>query len=190
MGQLLMINSRKRRKAKAKTKTKRRSSGLMVKARSALGSVRRRYRRNPIGGSTVSTAMTQFKAGAIGAAGALAVDVVFAKLPLPANLKTGALKPVMQGLVGIAIGMAVAKFGKNKKLGSELAQGAVTVSLYNAGRAMLAPTLGLSGYDDSGVLGYDDQGMLGFQDLGWYSPAQVSNPYPMSDTSGFDEMDD
>jgi hypothetical protein len=192
MAQLLMVNPRKRRKAKAKTSTRRRRSygGLLARAKSAISRSRRRYRRNPIGGIG-GTAMTQFKDGAIGAVGALAVDVIFAKLPIPANLKTGVLKPITQGLIGVGVGMAVAKFVKNRALGHKLAQGAVTISLYNAGKAMVGPSLGLSGYDDSGMLGYDDSGMLGYSELngmGWVSPAQVSQPYESMD--GFDDFTD
>lgn len=192
MAQLLMVNPRKRRKA-SKTKSRRKSSGggLLARAKSAISRSRRRYRRNPIGG-VGATAMTQFKDGAIGAVGALAVDVIFAKLPLPANLKTGVLKPITQGLIGVGVGMAVAKFGKNRALGHKLAQGAVTISLYNAGKAMVGPSLGLSGYDDSGLLGYDDSGLLGYSELntgmGWVSPAPVSEPYDSMD--GFDDFTD
>lgn len=189
MAQLLMVNPRERRKA-SKTKSRRRSSGgLLARAKSAVSRVRRRYRRNPIGGMG-NTAMTQFKDGAIGAAGALAVDVIFSKLPLPANLKTGAVGSIVQGFVGVGLGMAVAKFGKNRALGHKLAQGAVTISLYNAGKRMVGPALGLAGVDD-GMLGFDDQGMLGYSELdtgmGWYSPAPVSEPYNSVD--GFDDFD-
>lgn len=189
MAQLLMVNPRRRKAKRAVAKTKRRSGGLMARASSTLSRVRRKYRRNPI---SAKGAMTQFQDGAIGAAGALAVDIVMSKLPLPDNLKTGLAAPVVQGFVGIGVGMAIAKFGKNRRLGQQMAQGAVTVSLYNAGRKMLAPSLGLAGYDDSGMLGYDDSGMLGYSDLGWYSPAQTSEPYyGGSDAmNGFDDFED
>lgn len=166
MAQLMLVNPRKRRKAR---KTKARSSPV----RALSTSVRRRfkrYRRNPI----KTTGMMQtFQGGAIGAAGALAVDVAMTKLPLPANLTTGTLAPITKGMVGIGLGMLVAKVGKNKKLGEQLAAGAVTVALYNAGKQMIGPSLGLSGWDD-GLLGWDD-GLLGYDDdLGYYNAAPTS----------------
>lgn len=178
MAQLMLVNPAKRRR---KSPAKKRRTGIVTRAKSTVSTglkkIRRSYRRNPIDKSAV---FDQFKDGAIGAAGALAVDVAMAKLPIPASLKTGQMKPIIQGLVGIGIGMAVSKFGKNKSLGRQLAGGAVTVSLYNAGRQMLAPTLGLSlsgddtmlaytdmGEYDSSLFGYDN-GLLGDDEMGAY----------------------
>ncbi len=162
MAQLMLVNPRKRKSRK--TPAKRRKTSVAGRAVSAVkrrvGSLRKRYRRNPIGG-TANNAMATFKEGAVGAAGALAVDVLMQKLPIPANLRTGTMAPIVKGLVGIGVGMAVAKFGKNKQLGKQLAQGAVTVSLYAAGREMLKKPLGLSGADDD-YMGAD------FDDLGYY----------------------
>jgi hypothetical protein len=167
MAELMLVNPRRRRKGrKAKAKTGRRS--LVARAssgvRTKLRSIRRRYRSNPIGGRA-SSALDQFKTGAIGAAGALAVDIAIQRLPLPDSLKTGQLAPIVKGFIGIGIGMAVAKFGKNRELGKKLAQGAVTVSLYNAGKEMLKGPLGLS---DDGLLGFSDSGLLDgdFDDYG------------------------
>lgn len=178
MAELMLVNPRKRRKSR-KTTSKRRSvaSRAVATVRASARRIGRRYRRNPIAsrGGAAGNAMEQFKAGAIGAAGALAVDVAMQKLPIPANLKTGTAAPIVKGLVGIGIGMLVAKVGKNKALGHKLAQGAVTVSLYNAGHEMLKGPLGLNGYDDmSGDfddLSYygldgDDDDDLGAYDLG------------------------
>lgn len=178
MAQLMLVNPKKRRKSRT-AKKPRKSISVASRTHAAISKATKRikrYRRNPIPKTNV---LGQFKDGAIGAAGALAVDVAMAKLPIPAEYKTGNLAPVVKGLVGIGIGMAVSKFGKNKRLGEQLAGGAVTVSLYNAGRQMLAPTLGLAGYDDSGMLGYDDQGMLGWEnnDMGWINPAQTFPDY-------------
>lgn len=177
MAELMLVNPRKRRKSKSKTRARktlvaRASSGVRTKLRS----IRRKYRSNPIGGK-VNGALDQFKTGAIGAAGALAVDIAMQKLPIPDNLKTGQLAPIVKGLVGIGIGMAVSKFGKNRELGKKLAQGAVTVSLYAAGREMLKVPLGLS---DDGLLGLGaDDGLLGddydqFDGMGTYDDGMGS----------------
>lgn len=176
MAELMLVNPRKRRKSGAKKRrTVSRRKSLVSASAGKIRSLRKRFRRNPIGGGA-NSAIEQFKTGAIGAAGALAVDVVMQKLPLPDNLKTGQLAPVVKGLVGIGVGMLVAKFGKNRDLGKKLAQGAVTVSLYGAGKELLRVPLGLSG--DDGLLGYDDglldgdfDDSLGAYDLGAYDSA-------------------
>ena len=168
MAQLMLVNPRTRKKVK---KNKRRSG--MVARVSALASRTRskvrRYRRNPIGGAT-SNATTQLKNAAIGAAGALAVDVVMSKLPLPANLSSGMGRTAAQGLVSIGLGMAVAKFGKNKRLGVQLAEGGLTIALHGVMKGALSKSMpSLAGYDDQllgndGLLGYDD-GLLGYDDM-------------------------
>ena len=108
MAELLLVNPRKRRKAKKTAKRRSPRRSLVAASSRAVKSIRRRFRRNPIGGSVANNAMEQFKTGAIGAAGALAVDVAMQKLPIPANLKTGTLAPIVKGLVGVGIGMLVA----------------------------------------------------------------------------------
>lgn len=176
MAELMLVNPKKRTRRKSRrrmgfSRVKRRSPSRSIATRKV-----RRYRRNPIKKSMI---MDTVKTGAIGAAGALATDVAFAKLPLPANLKSGTMGAVTKGLVGVGLGMAVAKFGKQRALGRDLANGAVTVALYNAGKSAIGPSLGLSGMDD-GLLGYDES-LLGYFDdedmvddgMGYYSPAEV-----------------
>lgn len=124
--------------------------------------------------------MKNVQKGAIGAAGALAVDVAMQRLPIPDNLKSGAMAPAVKGLVGIGLGMAVAKLGKNKQLGEQLADGAITVALYNAGREMIGPQIGLSAYDD-GLLGTDFD-----DDLGYYSAAPT---YDGGDMGYYEDSD-
>lgn len=181
MAQLMLVNPRKRRKSRKSPAKKSVARRAVARVSSAVKSIRKRYRRNPINmGGTANKAITQFKEGAIGAAGALAVDVAMQKLPIPANLKTGTAAPIVKGLVGIGIGMAVAKFGKNKQLGQAMAQGAVTVSLYTAGREMLKKPLGLAGtYDD---LGND------FDDLGYYEMGELLGPDEDNGISGDDDF--
>ncbi len=195
MAQMLLVNPRKRAKRKTAKRKSTSTAVARVKSRVSTGlrSIRRKYRRNPIQKTDI---FGQFKDGAIGAAGALAVDIAMAKLPIPDNLKTGQMKPIVQGLVGIGIGMAVSKFGKNKSLGKQLAGGAVTVSLYNAGRQMLAAPLGLAGYDDQGMLGYQDSGLLGSSNewdsddfsMGFINPAPSFPDYDSDLGQNFDNF--
>lgn len=87
--------------------------------------------------------------------------------------------------MGIGLGMLVSKIGKNKKLGEQLAGGAVTVALYNAGKQMIGPSLGLSGYDD-GLLGWDD-GLLGYYNAAPTSGGDMAD-YEMGEIYTTDDM--
>lgn len=142
MGTLLAVSNPRKRKTTRRRPTARRPI--------------RRRRRNPLPRAEI---IDTVKKGAIGAAGALAVDVAMAKLPIPDNLKTGTMAPAVRGLVGVAIGMLVSKFGKAKRLGVQLADGAVTVAMYGTGKNLVGPSLGLTPEPVSGELfglGYQD----------------------------------
>lgn len=171
MAELMLVNPRRRRKSKASAPKRRRRHSLASRAKSTavstFRSLRRRYRRNPLPKS--SDIVNDFKNGAIGAAGALLVDVAMQKLPIPANLKTGQMAPIVKGLVGIGVGIAVAKFGKNRVLGKQLANGAVTVALYNQGKQMIGPALGLNGWEDGPLMGWDEGTLLSGGDFGAYA---------------------
>ena len=185
MASLMLVNPRKRRKARktvAKRKApRRRALSVSTTTRKSI----RRYRRNPIRGGGV---VKQFTDGAIGAAGALGVDVLMSKLPIPAQLTSNPLMAsVTKGMIGVGMGMAVSKIARNKKLGEQLAGGAVTIALYNAGRGMIGPSLGLAGSDD-GLLGWND-GLLGMHDfnddLGYLSPVPVSQSWDSDDYDSY-----
>lgn len=160
MAKLMMVNPRKRRT------TRRRKAATPVRRRRRTTSRRkspaRRYRRNPIARKT--GVMTQVQNAAIGAAGAIGVDFAFAKLPIPANLKTGMLAPATKGAVSLGLGMVVSKVMKNKKLGTQIAEGGITVALHDLMKQQIGGAIGLSGVDDT-LLGFDDT-LLGMEDLG------------------------
>lgn len=113
---------------------------------------------------------------AIGAAGALAFDVAYAYLPIPANLKSGALAPVIKiGAVGL-IGAAVSHFAPQKQLGVIHASvtAAITVIAYGWLKGRLqaaAPQLRLGELvDDDECLAFHQSGVFipGAQDLSEY----------------------
>ena len=186
MAELMLVNPRKRRKSpKRKTVARRKSPTKRRRKNPIAKSPARRRRRNPVAGTKV---MDQIINAATGAAGALAVDVAMARLPIPANLiATPMMRSASQGAVSLAIGMLVSNFGKKRKLGRQLAEGGLTVALHGMGKATIGPAIGLSGIDDS-LLGYEDSllGVSRFEDmngdLGWYGAAPVS--------PGFDSYDD
>lgn len=166
MAQLLLSNPRKRRRKSTKARRKSPSRRLAISRSTTV----KRYRRNPVRRLRASGIVDQFIGGAVGAGGALAVDFAMTKLPIPDNMRTGPMGAVVKGLVGVGLGMAVSKFGRQKKLGEQMAAGAVTVSLYEFGKTQFnLGGEGLLGYGDNGLLGYTD-----FNDnLGWNSPAPV-----------------
>jgi len=171
MAQLLLTNPAKRRSRKRPGKSvakARRRTSIARRARGAVATRVKRYRRNP--SPRVGNLIETFKEGAIGAVGAVATEIVLSKLPIPENLKSGPMGIAVKAAGSIAIGMIVAKVGKNKKLGSTLAQGGVTVALHDTIRNAVKGPMGLSGMYDAGLLGND------FDDLEYWSPSQSFAP--------------
>lgn len=172
----MLINPRKRRAKRkaspAKRRVKRRTAVTRTvvqsnpikrrraSRRTSLKSVsRRRVRRNPIGLGGIVGTLTD---AAIGAGGAVAVNFVFDKLPLPLSMKTGMAGTAAKAALAIAIGT----FGK-KVLGNtagKMAAGALTVIAYDVIRGFLPPPAIMStagmGYIASGQnAGYIGNGM-------------------------------
>jgi hypothetical protein len=168
MAQLMLINPRKRRATKRKAattkrRTKRktavtvRSNPTPVRRRRTLKTVAkrsRRIRRNPIGMGGVMGMLTD---AAIGGVGAVGVNFLFDKLPVPVNYKTG----VMGAAAKAAVAVAVGTFGK-KLLGntaSKMAAGALTVIAYDLARNLMpAPAIVLPAANVNGM-GYIGSGM-------------------------------
>ena len=160
MAELMLINPRKRRRHKAKKsmrKNPRKRRTMTALQRKYFGkrkhkrvasvakkshkrryavtaSKRRKYRRNPghglgkfsVQGFTKNTLMPS----AIGAAGALGLDILFGFLPLPDNLKTGPMRSVVRIAGAVALGV-VASMVVKKETAANIAAGAVTVTLYD-----------------------------------------------------------
>lgn len=189
MASLMLVNPRKRKASKKRRKNPIAKRASHHARKPIAHKKHRRYRRNPIESSGI---VSQVKSASIGAAGALAVDVILAKVGknLPLSMQSGAALNLAQGVISLGIGIAVAKLGKNKKLGMELANGGLTVALYNAARTTIGKSVGLAddllGYDMSGaepnLLGVDDymgdydeqNDMAGDDDEAWLSPAPLS----------------
>lgn len=168
MAELMLINPRKRRRAKRKMtakqrryfgkrpKAKRRRRTAVVAApkrrRTYMSNPRRRkkYRSNPIGGFRPMSFVNQtLMPAAIGGAGALGLDILLGALPLPAMLKTPAMRPIVRiaGAVGIGI---LAGMVTNKRLGEQVGAGALTVVLYDTIKGFAKttfPTLNLGDID-------------------------------------------
>lgn len=150
MSSLMLLNPKKR-KRKGKSKKRR-----VTKSRRK---VSRRYKRNPLNTGGI---VKQVTGAVIPAAGAIGLDVVYGYLPIPDRFKNGALRHVVKGAAAIGLGMLVSQFAK-KQLGNDIAQGALTVIMYNAGRDLAGrfmPNLNLGIYDDDDDLGYYSAGYV------------------------------
>lgn len=187
MAHMLLVNS-KGRKRRASKKKRTRAISVYKKARKS-GKRRRAFRRNPIGGmgrGLMGKVVATTTDSAIGAGGALLTAVVASKLPLPDALKGPIATPLVNGALGIGLGMLVATLG-GKRLGEQVAAGAVTVTIYETLKGAMGKQLGLSGYGD--LLAYDE--MSGYGDLLAYDEmGAYQNPAPTwSNDSGVGAYD-
>lgn len=175
MSQLMIINPR-RRKRRAAKKTRARSHKRRARVVTMSINPRRKHRRaarrisgrskrmhhNPVfkRRSRRAGRATTFKGfmtgtlvpSAIGAGGALGLDLVMGFVPLPAVLSTGMLRPVTR-LAGAALIGWVASMVASRQTAANVTAGAVTVVLYDTFKGFLktaVPTLPLSDYPNIG----------------------------------------
>lgn len=130
----------------------------------AVRRVRRRVRRNPLP-SMGGLMKTLIQPAAAAAVGALALDIAFGYLPIPANLKTGPLNLLTKTAGAVALSMIAGKV-VNKAAGQQMGIGALTVVLHDAAKAFIAqsmPALKMDGigYYSAGypVGGYEGMGV-------------------------------
>lgn len=136
------------------------------------GSRRRRYRRNPIGLPSLGSITSQLTAAGIGAAGAMAVNFGLSFLPLPDALKTGYARHGVRLASALVLNMLAKKFLGNKPWINQATAGALTVIVYDIGKAAIstaAPEVAarLGEYEDVSLSGDLDG------DEGFYDPASV-----------------
>jgi hypothetical protein len=171
-GQLLLINPRKRRskakraapkRAKRRTHHRRHAAPVVManpaprRRRSRLHAVksrikhaRRKYKRNPSARFSSNLIMGMAKTAAIGAAGAVVVDVAFgyAQSMLPTNMQTpvdatGSLNPLyFLAKGGLAVALGVLGHKATKHAG-QMAEGSLTVSAYQILRSMVPASVNL-----------------------------------------------
>ena len=177
MAQLMLINPARRPSKRQKSRTGRKASPAQLRAlakarraRAGLSSNpaprrrrramratshvtrRRRARRNPIGMGGI---MGMLGGAVWGAGGALAVNYAYNMLPLPASMKTGMMATVSQLGLAVAAGILLKPvLGRNA---GKMAEGAMTVTAFQALQAMLPMSAG--GTSVAG-LGYMSPGMV------------------------------
>ena len=188
--EILLVNPRRRRKAVAKRRAPvRRRKAPTVRRRKAARNpsarrVRRRVRRNPI---ALKGLMPQLQTAAGGALGGLGLSIALGYLPIPANLKAGALGYVTKGALAFGLGMLAKNFTR-AGTAARLTEGALTVVMYEAmkdGVQRFAPQVPLGMYMNDPSLGYYGSGWNPEEDadgMGVYLPNFSSVP----DASMFD----
>lgn len=158
MEELLIVNPRRRRRSrKARARSgKRRSAAQRAATRRMIaanrarrgGSIsfaanprrrRRSYRRNPaallgnFGKINSQQPMRIIQNAAIGAVGAIVLNTVLSRLPLPAMLVTGRTRYLTQGITALGLGMLAARFKLvGGQMAAQAAEGALTVTIADA----------------------------------------------------------
>jgi hypothetical protein len=97
----------------------------------------RRFRRNPSGLTGGSFGKLLIPAAGVGA-GAVASELFMGYLPIPPTLKMGVMRHVTKAGVGLALGWAVAKVLRQKRLGGYIAAGAVVIGVHDAIKEFIA----------------------------------------------------
>lgn len=215
MPQAVLINPRKRnRKGRfVKTGTRKRTTSKKTtrknptRRRKSSRRRTRRTRRNPIGFDLNKFIKSSLVPSGIGAGGALALDVLIAKIPatmMTPETKAGPMKPLIKGVGAVALGMLANQF-TSKRNAEQITAGALTVAMYDAAKSFLMtqfPTLQLSEYDAPMIdineqypeLGYTSAGHLidGYDDpLGAYLDDNSMDGYdePLSEyIDGYDDV--
>lgn len=193
--EILLVNPRRRRRRKTVAKrrapvrrrktarVRRRAVARNPAPRRAMRRVRRRVRRNPVG--PLKGLMPQLQTAAGGALGGLTLSIALGYLPIPANLKAGALGYVTKGALAFGLGMLAKNFTR-ASTAARLTEGALTVVMYEAmkdGVQRFAPQIPLGMYISDPALGYYGSGWNpGDENLGIYLPNFSSVP----DASVFD----
>jgi hypothetical protein len=122
---------------------------------------------------------------AVGAAGAIGVDIVLGYLGpnLPAALQTGIAVPLTRIAGAVGLGMAAATVTGKRAIGEQVMAGAITVVLYNYAKNMVKaqfPSLPLSGMGEY-VSGFGYAGpALAYPDMSRGMGMYVANQPRMS----------
>lgn len=104
--------------------------------------------------------------------GAVGTELLMGVLPIPANFKTGVMRHVTKGAIGVAAGLFLGKVLKMKRLGNFFALGAVAIATHDAIKEMIAsrmPSVQLGQYTRS-----FPSPVAGGHRLGYMSPAGVT----------------
>lgn len=149
------VAANKEGKTMAKKKTARavaKPATRRVKRSPARRTTAKTYRRNPLPARSRAKGLVHesLKPALIGALGALAIDVVVAKLPLPESLKVGVIRYPVRAAGAIGLAMLAEKMGMRHDMAVSLARGGLTVVGYDAIKSVMRnqfPALSLEAYE-------------------------------------------
>jgi len=135
---------------------------------------RRSYRRNPSrrGGMGGGGFAKMFLPAAGIGLGAIGSEIIMGYLPIPANFKTGVMRHVTKGVVGVAAGFLIGKVLRQKRLGNFIALGAVVIAVHDGVKEFIAakmPAVHLGQYR-----GPIHGSLASFGGMGYTSPAQIA----------------
>lgn len=150
----LVAFNKKRRAAAAKTAAKPATKKARTYTVSNATSKPVRYKRNPIDTKRAQGMLTEnIKPAAIGAVGALGIDLVWGKLPVPTSLRAGVVKYPVKAALAIGLGMIAEKVlpKAQQKYAVDVVRGSLTVIMHEAGKGLLQsryPSLALAAYEE------------------------------------------
>ncbi len=180
MSEIAFINPKRRKSRgrkmppglKAYWAAKRNPSKKRRKKSAHSGGGKRRRSRRSSGGSSMSfkgiasrftpshLIRDTFKPAATAAGGALLLDVIWARLPLPEQVKSGPAQHLAKALGAVAMG-ALAEKVVGRKTANDFVAGAVTIVAYGVIKDLAKqafPSLGLGVYDENDGLSYWQSG--------------------------------
>lgn len=140
---------------------------------------RRRYRRNPSGRKMMAGLGQLIMPAAGVGAGAVISEMFMGYLPIPAAWKSGVMRQVTKGAVGLGLGWAIMHFLKQKKLGLYVMAGAVAIAVHDGIKEVITARLpgpGGKGAFGQYVLPLPSQfaGGRGHGGMGYVNPALTS----------------
>lgn len=161
---------KKRRRARATATPVKRHRARRLSASETRNIMRRqnkRYKHNPTGFSMKNFVKSALIPSAMGAGGALGLDLAMAYLPLPAQLKTpGPIRSLVRIAGAVGLGLIGSKIA-GRQVGAAVGAGALTVVLYSELKTIIQkqmPTLML-GDNDYPALEYISPGeMAAYED--------------------------
>lgn len=102
---------------------------------------KRRFRRNPSGRKMMGGLGQLIMPAAGVGAGAVVSEMFMGYLPIPASWKSGVMRQVTKGAVGLALGWGVMHFLKQKKLGLYVMAGAVAIAVHDGIKEVITARL-------------------------------------------------
>lgn len=136
----------------------------------------RRFRRNPSGRKMLGGLGTMLIPAAGVGAGAVGAEILMGYLPIPASWKSGVMRQVTKGAVGLAAGWAISHFLKQKKLGFYVMAGAVVIAVHDGIKELITartPTIGARGAFGQYVLPMRSQFAGAGRGMGYVNPAMT-----------------